>query len=181
MLLRFAYCCSQNCSVGSWYLLQKPKGFRCYAGMCCSAKQPSNKVNKNCLHLTSSACGNIQTQLYVLLLWRTYRYYKNSIAQQPGWNKDIIGWCRKEAERLKLKPEDYWGAFVFDEMKIQVKCYLLLIVLLISLTSYPNYVLFPHPIFILNLTCIFFVGRSSDESERWQTSASWNGRAGTIL
>ena len=50
-------------------------------------------------------------------------FYKNSIPQQSGWNKDVIDWCRKEAERLKLK-SDYWGGLIFDEMKIQVKiCY----------------------------------------------------------
>ena len=54
------------------------------------------------------------------------RYYKNSIPQQSGWNNDVIDWCRKEAERLKLKPEDYWGGLIFDEMKIQVKIYFIL-------------------------------------------------------
>lgn len=48
------------------------------------------------------------------------RYYKNSIEEVPGWNPDIINWCRKEAERRKLKEKDYWGGFVIDEMNVQV-------------------------------------------------------------
>ena len=48
------------------------------------------------------------------------RYYKSSVSQQPGWNVEAIDWCRKEAERNNLKPADYWGGLVIDEMKIQV-------------------------------------------------------------
>ena len=48
------------------------------------------------------------------------RYYKNSVSQEEGWNKEIISWCKNEAERQNLRPEDYWGGLVLDEMKIQV-------------------------------------------------------------
>ena len=42
--------------------------------------------------------------------------------QRPGWGSDILKWCLKEAKDNNLKPEDYMGGFVIDEMKIQVLC-----------------------------------------------------------
>ena len=33
------------------------------------------------------------------------RYYKNSISQEEGWNKEVILWCKKEAERKILNPK----------------------------------------------------------------------------
>ena len=42
--------------------------------------------------------------------------------QRPGWDSDILKWCLKEAKDNNLKPEDYMGGFVIDEMKIQVLC-----------------------------------------------------------
>jgi len=56
---------------------------------------------------------------YTVIL--AFRYYKNSIEEMPGWNAEVINWCRKEAERRNLKEEDYWGGFLLDEMTIQVK------------------------------------------------------------
>ena len=55
-------------------------------------------------------------------VYRPYfsRYYKNSVCQEPGWNKDVIEWCAKEAKQQGFKPHDYWGGFIIDEMKIQV-------------------------------------------------------------
>lgn len=41
--------------------------------------------------------------------------------QAPGWNKEILEWCLKEAKKRRFKEEDYWGGFVIDEMKIQVR------------------------------------------------------------
>lgn len=41
--------------------------------------------------------------------------------QQPGWNSDAIQWCKHEAEQRNLKEHEYWGGFVIDEMKIQVR------------------------------------------------------------
>lgn len=32
----------------------------------------------------------------------------------------MISWCQKEAKHQKLKPEEYWGGLILDEMKIQV-------------------------------------------------------------
>jgi hypothetical protein len=49
-----------------------------------------------------------------------FRYYKNSVDQKPGWNRETIAWCKHQAERQKLKEQDYWGGSVLDEMKIQV-------------------------------------------------------------
>ena len=49
------------------------------------------------------------------------RYYKNAVNQDAGWNQEVIKWCQKEAERRNFKPSDYWGGFVLDEMKIQVR------------------------------------------------------------
>jgi hypothetical protein len=57
--------------------------------------------------------------LYFYLLQK--RYYKNSLDQKSGWNRDVIEWCRQEAQRLNLKEQDFWGGLVFDEMKIQVR------------------------------------------------------------
>lgn len=37
--------------------------------------------------------------------------------QKPGWNNNILKWCLHEAQ---LKPQDYMGGLVLDEMKIQV-------------------------------------------------------------
>lgn len=48
------------------------------------------------------------------------RYHKNSVNQEPGWNHKMISWCQKEAKQHDLKPEDYWGGLILDEMKIQV-------------------------------------------------------------
>ena len=59
---------------------------------------------------------NIDSKFRLFLL----RYYKNSVSQEEGWNKEIISWCKNEAERQNLRPEDYWGGLVLDEMKIQV-------------------------------------------------------------
>ena len=59
---------------------------------------------------------NIDSKFRLFLL----RYYKNSVSQEEGWNKEIISCCKNEAERQKQRPEDYWGGLVLDEMKIQV-------------------------------------------------------------
>ena len=32
----------------------------------------------------------------------------------------MISWCQKEAKRRNLRPEEYWGGLIMDEMKIQV-------------------------------------------------------------
>ncbi|XP_028392672.1 uncharacterized protein LOC114517214 [Dendronephthya gigantea] len=62
---------------------------------------------------------DIMRQCIVLPSNRLLRYYKNSVSQQPGWNIEVLNWCRKEAERLKLTEENHWGGLIFDEMKIQ--------------------------------------------------------------
>ena len=50
-----------------------------------------------------------------------FRYYKNAVGQEAGWNYEMIQWCKREAERQTLNPEDYWGGLVLDEMKIQMR------------------------------------------------------------
>ena len=32
-----------------------------------------------------------------------------------------MDWCLQEAKNKKLKESDFWGGFVLDEMKIEVK------------------------------------------------------------
>ena len=49
------------------------------------------------------------------------RMYKNRVQQQNGWNSGILEWCLMEAKSRNLRDEDYWGGFVIDEMKIQVR------------------------------------------------------------
>lgn len=49
-----------------------------------------------------------------------HRYYKNKVDQKPGWNSNMLKWCLQEARKHNLKPQDYMGGFVLDEMKIQV-------------------------------------------------------------
>ena len=51
------------------------------------------------------------------------RYYKNSVNQESGWNQEVIEWYAKEARRHELKPHEYWGGLIMDEMKIQVENY----------------------------------------------------------
>ena len=46
------------------------------------------------------------------------RYYKNKNEQKPGWQRNIVEWCKYEAKRIGLQEADYWGGFVLDEMKI---------------------------------------------------------------
>lgn len=52
---------------------------------------------------------------------RLIRYYKNSVYQESGWNEQVIEWCAKEASRQELKPHEYWGGLLIDEMKLQVR------------------------------------------------------------
>ena len=49
------------------------------------------------------------------------RYYKNSIDQKPGWNEEMIDWCKREARRQNLKEDEHWGGLIVNEMKIQVR------------------------------------------------------------
>lgn len=35
---------------------------------------------------------------------------------------NLLKWCLEEAQSNKLKPQDYMGGLVLDEMKIQVLC-----------------------------------------------------------
>lgn len=50
-----------------------------------------------------------------------YRLYKNKIEEKPGWNDEVLQWCLQTAQEKNLRKEDYWGGFVIDEMKIQVR------------------------------------------------------------
>jgi len=42
------------------------------------------------------------------------------VEQAPGWNDNLLKWCFEEAKKHNLREEDRWGAFVLDEIKIQV-------------------------------------------------------------
>ena len=57
--------------------------------------------------------------LFILLI---LRLHKNKVEQSPGWQDPILRWCSDEAKKAGLKPQDYWGGFVLDEMKIQASC-----------------------------------------------------------
>ena len=37
--------------------------------------------------------------------------------------RSVLRWCADEAKKAGLKPQDYWGGFVIDEMKIQASCF----------------------------------------------------------
>lgn len=50
-----------------------------------------------------------------------YRLYKNKIEEKPGWNDEVLQWCLETAQEKNLRKEDYWGGFVIDEMKVQVR------------------------------------------------------------
>jgi hypothetical protein len=60
------------------------------------------------------SCIKISIQLLSL------RYYKNAVNQEAGWNQEVIKWFQSGVKRRQLKPADYWGGLVLDEMKIQV-------------------------------------------------------------
>jgi len=42
------------------------------------------------------------------------------VKETPGWNEEVLMWCRNAAQENGLKPGDYMGGFAVDEMKIQV-------------------------------------------------------------
>lgn len=48
------------------------------------------------------------------------RYNKNQTTQHPEWDRIILEWCLKEAKENHLKPHDFMGGFVLDEMKVQL-------------------------------------------------------------
>ena len=49
------------------------------------------------------------------------RFYKNKVDEKPGWNDQVLKWCLEAALENGLKEGDYWGGFLIDEMKIQVR------------------------------------------------------------
>jgi hypothetical protein len=61
----------------------------------------------------------IKALIFIIKLL-SFRYYKHTVNQESGWNQEVISWCQNEAQRQHLKPADYWGGLVLDEMKIQV-------------------------------------------------------------
>ncbi|XP_020911089.1 uncharacterized protein LOC110248873 [Exaiptasia diaphana] len=79
------------------------------------------RIMKMCIELYSKNPHVLDPIRKVLLLPsnRTIRCYKNKVDQAPGWNDNLLQWCLEEAKKANLRKEDYWGAFVLDEMKIQ--------------------------------------------------------------
>lgn len=70
--------------------------------------------------------GSLWEQQENLLRCKTknaYRWhpkiYKNKVKETPGWNEEILMWCRNAAQENGLKPGDYMGGFAIDEMKVQ--------------------------------------------------------------
>lgn len=59
-------------------------------------------------------------QIWNFTLLYDYRIYKNKVKETPGWNEEVLMWCRNAAQENGLKPADYMGGFAIDEMKIQV-------------------------------------------------------------
>ena len=55
------------------------------------------------------------------ILWYLFlRYHKNQTTQCLGWDRKNLQWCLKAAKENQLKPQDFMGGFVLDEMKVQV-------------------------------------------------------------
>ncbi|XP_014673389.1 PREDICTED: uncharacterized protein LOC106813695 isoform X2 [Priapulus caudatus] len=50
---------------------------------------------------------------------RLLRYYKNSVHQKAGLNKDMLRWMHEEAKSKQVPPHGMTGGIVFDEMSIQ--------------------------------------------------------------
>ena len=77
-----------------------------------------------CCCLTRCALGPFLNNFHFLKLTNNYifayRYHKNKREQKPGWNREIVEWCKQAAEDKNLKDCDYWGGFVIDEMKVEV-------------------------------------------------------------
>lgn len=72
--------------------------------------------------ITIKLYNNNYLRLWEILWYFLLRYYKNKVDQKPGWNINLLKWCLEEAQSNKLKPQDYMGGLVLDEMKIQVLC-----------------------------------------------------------
>ena len=79
---------------------------------------PSNRLVRLALIIKVA----FDTYIYIDSKFRLFllRYYKNSVSQEEGWNKEIISWYKNKAERQNRRPEDYWGELILDEMKVQV-------------------------------------------------------------
>ena len=91
------------------------------------------------------------------------RYYKNSVSQEEGWNDEMISWCQKEAERQNLKPEEYWGGLLMDEMKIQVYVWQIYYPSAIHVTSHT---IIPKNIYLyyeVKTIKFYFPGRFTDD------------------
>ncbi|KXJ08431.1 hypothetical protein AC249_AIPGENE28430 [Exaiptasia diaphana] len=86
-----------------------------------TANKTNHSIMKMCIELYSKNPHVLDPIRKVLLLPsnRTIRCYKNKVDQAPGWNDNLLQWCLEEAKKANLRKEDYWGAFVLDEMKIQ--------------------------------------------------------------
>ena len=51
---------------------------------------------------------------------RLLSMYKNSVAQKPGLNDDVLKWMQHEADKLRLESFGREGGLILDEMAIQV-------------------------------------------------------------
>lgn len=72
------------------------------------------------LHVTHRNKNSIQNDLQTKPI-HVSRFYKNKVDEKPGWNDQVLKWCLEAALEKDLKKEDYWGGFLIDEMKIQVR------------------------------------------------------------
>lgn len=56
---------------------------------------------------------------FILPSTRILQYYKNSVNQVSGFNKELLHWMLNEAQRNDLSPDGYEGGIIIDEMTIQ--------------------------------------------------------------
>ena len=70
------------------------------------------------IHVITTLYNELKTQIISHIF---LRLYKNKVEEVPGWNDQVLRWCMEAAREKALRKEDYWGGFVIDEMKIQVR------------------------------------------------------------
>lgn len=72
------------------------------------------------VHRSPQAYKDLQdSNILKLPSGRLLRYYKNSVSQPPGLNKDNLRWMYSEAKRQNIPPSGWHGGIVIDEMQVQ--------------------------------------------------------------
>lgn len=60
-------------------------------------------------------------RFFISKLFYPSSMYKNKTDQKPGWDREVMKWCLREAKEKNLREQDFWGGFILDEMKVQVR------------------------------------------------------------